>query len=167
MPAAPVHAASPPATGLHAEADLVFDYDGMLALARRLWSLAEEVAAAMAARQGLARPVQAGFAGAYADQFRARLGEEAANTGRLAAAVRSDAALCAQAWQKAMDEQNRRRWARHVQALKKQRSVVQEAWEHFFGTGFPPEPAPVPAPQPPSFAPAAELVSYPQVAAGR
>jgi len=166
MPAAPVpvHTASRPAPSLQAEADLVYDYDGMLALARQLWSLADEVSSAVGARQRLAGPAQAGFAGPYADQFRRRLGDEETNASQLAAALRSDANLCARAWQQAMDEENRRRWARHTQALKRQRNVVQEAWDHFFGTGFPPEPGPVAQPPPPGFSPTAELVAYPPLA---
>lgn len=168
MPAAPVHPvrpASSPAPGLHAEAGLVFDYTGMLALARRLWSLAEEVWAAMASRTSLAGPAQANFAGGYANQFRDCLGDEQTHATRVAAALRSDADLCAQAWQKAMDEENRRRWAAQVEALKKQRSLVQEAWDHWFGTRFPPEPGGVARPRAPGYIPTAELVRYPAEAA--
>jgi hypothetical protein len=167
VPAAPVHTASPPAVGLHAEADLVFDYDAMLGLARQLWAAADEVTGAMAARQSLAAGAQAGFAGRYADQFRGRLGDEQTNAAHLAAALRSDAELCAQAWKQAMDEQNRRLWARHVEALKKQRSLLQEAWDHLVEHRFPPEPGAVAQPQGPGFAPTAELTSYRPARPGR
>jgi hypothetical protein len=60
-----------------------------------------------------------------------------------------------------------RLWARHVQALKTQRSLLQEAWEHLFGPGFPPEPGAVAPPQPPGFSPTAELVRYPALTPGR
>jgi hypothetical protein len=167
MPAAPVHHAGPPAVGLHAEADLVFDYDAVLALARRLWAAADEVAGAMASRRGLAAAAERGFAGCYADRFRGRLGDEGTNAAHLAADLRRDAELCAQAWKAAMDEQNHRLWARHVQALKEQRSLLQEAWEHLFGPGFPPEPGAVAPPQPPGFSPTGELVRYPALTPGR
>jgi hypothetical protein len=167
MPAGSVHHASPSAVGLHAEADLVFDYDAVLGLARRLWAAADEVEGAMASRLSLAAAAERGFAGRYADQFRGRLGDEGTNAAHLAAALRRDAELCARAWKTAMDEQNHRLWARHVQALKKQRNLLQEAWDHLFGPGFPPEPGGVAPPQPPGFAPTAELVRYPPVTAGR
>jgi hypothetical protein len=145
---------------MHAEGDLAFDYAGMLALARRLASLASEVEATMRSRQSLAGPAQVGFRGPYADQFATRLANEETNAANLAAALRSDADLCAGAWKKAMDEENRRRYARHYEQLSRQRNVAQMAWDHFFGTGFPPEPDKVPQPQEPLYAPTAELVSY-------
>lgn len=146
--------------------DVVFDFEGALSLARQLGTLADQVAALVRARQSLSDAARVGFLGRHADDFVARVAVEVANGSNLAAHLRSDAEICAAAWKKAMDEENRRRYARHVDDIRRQRSIGQTVWDDLFGWKYPPAPEPVPLPRPPLFAPTAELTVHPPVHAG-
>jgi hypothetical protein len=63
-------------------------------------------------------------------------------------------------WKHAMEEENRRLYARHVDDMKNNRSVLDTIGDWFTGFHYPPEPAAVPLPQPPAFTPTAQLVHY-------
>lgn len=141
--------------------DAGFDFDAALAMARRLYALAGSLTAATARRQALAQAAQRSFAGAYAEQFAARMHLEQDNATSVAAGLRQDAEDLAQMWAKAMDNRNRLAYAHHVDALKAQRDEVQQIRDWLTG-GFhyPPEPASVCVPQPPGFAPTAAPVRY-------
>jgi hypothetical protein len=142
--------------------DVQFDYERALRLARRLWALADQVDRTMRSRQEITIAAREDFTGTYADQFAQRVDEEVAGGPGVAEALRSDAEVCARAWKQAMDEENRHLYGRHADHLKKQRSVLESLWDSAFGyRGFPPEPGPVPLPQPPLFLPTADKVSYP------
>lgn len=141
--------------------DLAFDYEGCLGLARRLFALAEQVTAAGAARLELAGVAQQGFAGAYARQFAGSIEGEQADVAAAARGLRSDASDLAGMWKAAMDEENRRRYARHATEVRARREVFTRAWDDLFGEHLPPAPEPVAVPQPPGFLPTAELVRYP------
>jgi hypothetical protein len=143
------------------EADVQFDYVGVLRLARRLWALADQVEQTMQTREGLTVAARAGFTGTYAHQFARRVAAEVAGRPAVAQGLRRDAQACAGAWKQAMDEQNHHRYARHVDHLRKQRSVIETLWDGAFGYRFPPGPEPVALPQPPLFLPTADIVSYP------
>lgn len=138
-----------------------FDFDGALALARQLYALAGSVAAAGARRQALAQTAQRSFRGAFADQFGARMAVELDNFSSVAAGLRQDSEDLAQMWAQAMDNKNRVAYAHHVDALKAKRSELDQIGDWLTG-GFhyPPEPAGVCVPQPPSFAPTATPVRY-------
>lgn len=147
---------------MKASHDVVFDFDGALALARRLYALADELAQVGAARQRGAESASLGFEGSYAQAFSARMGTEKTNVSAVAAGLRGDAEDLATMWKTEMDNENRVRYARHVDALKAARSEVAQIEDWLTGTfHYPPEPAGVPVPQPPGFAPTAILVSYP------
>jgi hypothetical protein len=144
------------------ESDIQFDYERALGLARRLWALADRVDRTMRSRQDLTIAARKDFTGAYADQFARRAEEEITGGPGVAQALRRDAEVCAGGWKQAMDEENRHLYGRHIDHLKKQRSVLESLWDSAFGyRGFPPEPDPVPLPQPPLFLPTADKVSYP------
>lgn len=148
--------------GTHAlKGDVTFDFSDALILARQLWALADQVDVLMRTRQALASEARIGFSGAYAAQFAGRIAEEAANATTLSAHLRADAGECAQGWQQAMEEENRRRYAHHIDQIKRQRSALQTVWDDLHGFhGYGCEPAPVAMPQPPAFAATAEAVRY-------
>ena len=140
--------------------DLKFDYQGALALARQLNALADEVTRAATKRQQLANTAKEDFIGAYADQFASRMTVEQANFKAVAQGLRNDAMAVATMWKQAMDEENRRLYARHVDDVKSHRSVLESIGDWFTGFHYPPAPAAVAVPQPPAFAPTATLVHY-------
>jgi hypothetical protein len=144
------------------QSDVQFDYERALRLARRLWAIADQVERTMRSRQEITVAARKEFTGTYADQFAQRVEEEVTAGPAVAQALRRDAQVCAGAWKQAMDEENRHLYGRHVDHLKKQRSVLESLWDTAFGyRGFPPEPDAVPLPQPPLFLPTADKVSYP------
>ena len=140
--------------------DLKFDYEGALNLARQLNNLADQLAQAGTTRQGLSDVALKDFIGAYADQFRSRVSVEQANFKAVVQGLRNDAMDLATMWKHAMEEENRRLYARHVDDMKNNRSVLDTIGDWFTGFHYPPEPAPVPLPQPPAFTPTAQLVHY-------
>ena len=141
-------------------ADVVFDYQGALSLARQLWALADEVTHTAGSRRDLGDHARVDFTGRYGDELVSRLSAEAANLAQAANGLRDDAMAVAQMWKDAMDEENRRIYARHVDDIKGHRSVLESIGDFFTGFHYPPEPQPVPVPHPPVFAPTAELVHY-------
>lgn len=147
---------------IHAvKGDVAFDFSDALILARQLWALADQVDALTSTRQALAGETRVGFSGTYAAQFTSRIAEEASNAATLSAHLRADAAECAQGWQEAMEEENRRLYAQHIDQIKRQRSTLQTIWDDVHGFhGYGREPDPVAQPQPPAFAPTAEPVRY-------
>jgi len=141
-------------------ADVVFDYQGALSLARRLWALADEVTHVAGQRRELADSAKTNFMGAYGDQFSSRIGVEGTNLTNVAQGLRNDAMAAARMWKAAMEEENRRLYARHVDEMKSHRSVLQSIGDFFTGFDYPPEPEPVPLPRPPGFASTVEHVHY-------
>lgn len=137
--------------------DVRFDYEGALRLARTLWALADELEDAKGARQREVLAALRTWRGPFGDQFRDRAEDEQTSIASLVAALRSDADQWAQAWKMAMDEQNRRLYARKVDQIKKDRSTLDKVGDFFTGFDYPPEPAPVPKPAPAGFYPTACL----------
>ena len=142
------------------QTDLKFDYQGALNLARQLNNLADQVAQAATTRQGLADVAKKDFIGAFADQFNSRVTVEQASIRSVVQGLRSDAMDLAQMWKLAMEEENRRLYARHVDDMKNHRSVLESIGDWLTGFDYPPAPPAVPVPQPPAFTPTAELVHY-------
>ena len=141
--------------------DVHFDYDGSLASARQLWSLAQDARSVDSGRHSAGTDGLANFRGSYADQFISRLSDEDASGSRIAYGLQADANACAVLWKKAMDEQNRRSYARHVEKLKSDRSGWEKTVDFFNGYDAPAAPDGVRTPVPPSFAPTATPVKYP------
>jgi len=141
-------------------ADVVFDYQGALSLARQLWALADEVTHTAGTRRDLGDQARINFTGNYGDELVSRLSVEATNLTQVANGLRDDATAVAQMWKEAMDEENRRIYGRHVDDMKNHRSVLDSIGDFFAGFHYPPEPQPVPLPHPPAFAPTAECVRY-------
>jgi hypothetical protein len=143
------------------ESDVTFDYVGALSLARRIWALADQVDHTMRARGELSLAARQDFTGTYADQFTRRVSVEAANLTVVVHELHGDAEAFAAAWKREMEEENRRLYARHVDHVKKQRSLVVTLWDDTFGYRYPPPPDPIPQPTPPLFLPTADFVRYP------
>jgi hypothetical protein len=143
--------------------DVVFDYDGALTLARRLWSLAADLAELMTSRSTAATTALTDWRGPYRDQFvDDRRPPEVSTGNAVVAQLRSDAGLWAKAWTDVMDENNRRRWARHHQQVKNDRNWLEQAGD-WLGGGFEddtPKPQPVDVPASPGFYATGSLVTY-------
>jgi hypothetical protein len=131
--------------------DVRFDYEGALRLARSLWSFAEDLEAAKGDRRSQAMDALRTWRGPFGDQFRDRVGDEQTSLASLVAALKTEADLWAAAWKQAMDEQNRRLYARMVDRMKAERSTLAKVGDFFTGFDYPPAPAPVRKPTPGSF----------------
>ena len=131
--------------------DVRFDFEGSLRLARSLWAYADELQAARSVRDTDAGVALRSWRGPFGDEFRERAADEQHSLSALIAALRSDADAWAQAWKDATDEQNRRVWARQVEQMKAERSMMEKVGDFFTGFDYPPEPATVPKPVPGMF----------------
>lgn len=141
--------------------DVQFDFVGSLQLARKLWALADQIDQMMAARVSLANEALATWLGVYGTQFSDRMETEVGDISRISAELRTGAYGWAGNWQQAMDQQNRVLYARKVNRVESERSVVASVWGGVFGHGdLPSMPAPVGLPAAPVFAPTASLVTY-------
>ena len=101
--------------GRHAASDVVFDFDGALVVARRLWALADSLETVMAGRETLAVEALTTWRGSHATSFATRMGTERTDIDTAAGWLRVGAQEWAAAWKDAMDEQNRILHARECQ----------------------------------------------------
>lgn len=131
--------------------DVVFDFEGALNLARRLWAFADELESATSDRFTGAETALTSWLGAYADEFVERMNTEQNQLTQLVGLLRHDADQWASAWKDAKDEQNRRLWARQVDQMKADRNVFDHIGDFFTGFDYPPDPVPVPKPTPSGF----------------
>ena len=147
--------------GRHAAADVRFDFDGSLALARRLWRFAEELDDLGTSRRGHAEQALTTFVGMYAREFAQRISGEVHDLGVAAGELRAAAGAWAQAWAAAINEQNRRLFARECDRIEDDRSLFDDI-KGFFGghDDLPPQPHELAVPQPPYFAATGSFVRY-------
>lgn len=131
--------------------DVRFDFEGALRLARSLWAYAEDLEGARGTRRADAADALRSWRGPYADEFRERTGDEASSLASLISGLRSDADAWAGAWKNAMDEQNRRLYARRVDDMKAERSNLAKVGDFFTGFDYPPAPPGVARPAPAMF----------------
>ena len=130
--------------------DVVFDYDGALSAARRLWSLADDLQTMMTDRERARTDASVGFTGPYATELTSRISSERTDVNSAVVELRNAATAWASAWKDAMDQQNQNLYAR---AYK-----YSEDHQGFLGLGKlngierPPAVEPLGTPQPPSFA---------------
>lgn len=137
---------------MHADKDVQFDWDGSLDLARKLWSYADDLTSAKSSRNTDADTALQSWQGPYGDQFRSRKSDEQTSLGSVTTGLRSEAQQWAQAWKLAMDQQNRVLRARAVDKHNSSKSFFDKVGDFFGGDDdIPPEPTPVPLPQPPGF----------------
>lgn len=141
--------------------DVRFDYDGSIAMARRLWQLAERLQTLSSERLSWAEEALVHWQGPKADEFADRINTEIGDLDRGEQEVRSGAVLWAEAWARAINVQNRRLWAREAHRRKQERSFWQKSVDHFNGfDDFPPDPPEYGPPQPPHFTPPGGIVTY-------
>ena len=147
--------------GRHAAADVRFDFDGSLALARRLWRFAEELDDLGTSRRDHAEHALATFTGVYGREFAQRISAEVQDLDVAAGELRTGAGAWAQAWANAINEQNRRLFARECDRVESDRSPLDEV-KGFFGghDDLPPQPRELGVPQPPFFAATGSFVRY-------
>ena len=131
--------------------DVRFDYEGSLQLARELWAYADDLEHAKADRRAEALAALRTWRGPFGDQFRERADDEGPSLASLVAALRTEADQWASAWKQAMDEQNRRLYARRVDQIKAERSALEKLGDKLFGFDYPAPPPPVPKPGPAGF----------------
>ena len=128
-------------------ASVVFDYDGALNAARRLWALAEEIETMMAARETARDAATVGFVGVFATQFGDRIGQERTDVNNAITQLRTGASEWAASWKDAMDEENRVRYARAYQYSKDNQGLIG----HLDGVERPPDVIAVAVPTSPLF----------------
>ena len=111
--------------------DVRFDFDGSLEVARKLWSLADGIEESAKRRYIAAGTALLQWQGPFTDLFRERVAEELRVLNLSTTELRDGARHWATAWKQAMDENNRRRRARHVKAYADQMSSERSAGERF------------------------------------
>lgn len=150
--------------GTDVQSDIRFDFEGSLALARRLWSTAEQFSGAAGERAGARENAIRLWEGPYAEVFASiRRVDEDNSFVNVMAALQEEALYWAVAWKTAIDGQNRIEWARAVEREKAQRSSMEKFGDWWVGddsSSQVPEPAAVAVPAAPDFQPTGGLVSY-------
>lgn len=134
--------------------DVRFDYEGSLALARRLWDLADRLDTLGVARNRWGIEALVEWEGRLGDQFADRIDSETSGCARLSADLREAANQWAQAWADALNQQNRRLYARAVHRIRDDRGIVDSIIGGLFGhDDLPPEPSLRSTPIAPAFLP--------------
>ena len=108
--------------GVHGSADVRFDFDGALRLARQLWSLADDTDTVRTKRTTGAQTALSTWLGDLVPAMIARCEGEQGVLLSCSAELRNGAYAWAAAWKEAMDENNRRRRARKVTEVRDNRS---------------------------------------------
>jgi hypothetical protein len=145
------------------QGDIVYDFEGSLRLARRLWSAADALTAGAGRRAEARAAARADWTGPHADRFADRAADEDAGVENVAAALRTEAVAWGSSWASALNDQNRILWARAVERERAERSTMERLGDVFVGddsTAVVPEPQPVAPPRPPGFGPTGGLVVY-------
>ncbi len=142
--------------GMHGLNDVRFDFDGSLALARRLWQLADLTDSTARARETAAGTAAKDWRGELVGQFDRRSTAELSALRQSADQLRAGARGWGRAWKEAMDENNRRRRARKVTEIRDSRSALERFGDIFVGDDSDeqvPAARTVAVPGPPNFAP--------------
>jgi hypothetical protein len=147
--------------GRHAGADIRFDWDGSLSLARRLWTFADELDDLATSRRNRAEQALTTWSGVYGTEFAQRISDELQDLELAAGELRAAATAWGQAWASAINEQNRRLFARECDRIEGDRGFLDDV-KGFFGghDDLPPQPQEHGVPQPPYFAATGSLVRY-------
>lgn len=102
-----------------------FDFVGSLELARQLWQLAAEVERVNGARQKAYETAKTKWLGAYGDEFVTRRDAETSSSSNIVVGLQDGAKSWAQAWAKAMDQQNKNNRAAKVKEISDRRSNAE------------------------------------------
>ena len=136
---------------------VVFDFEGSLDLARKLWALADALETEDRGRQGEYEIAKAKFQGAYADQFVGRRDTERSSASTVIESLRVDARGWASAWAKAKYQQNVNDRVAKVETMRQSRSMWEKFGDAVMGYDDTDDQVPaaqsVPTPVPPSFSP--------------
>lgn len=144
------------------EADVVFDYDGSLEVARRLWALADRLGTEMTARETARGDAEVGFVGKYAGQLIDRVGQERTDVDNAVTQLRAGADAWAAAWKDAVDQQNQNRYARAYEHSKNNQGFL--GLGRLDGIERPPDVQHVTIPVSPSYAPTGGFQSFGEMA---
>ena len=141
---------------------VIFDYAGALALAAKLWSLADDVDSLATTRERSSASASVEWEGSYGAQFDVASIDAVTRARAVATTLRADAQAWAQAWAKAMDDQNDITYQQEYDRVWRAHEAERE--QSFFAAlspiNLPRRPDPVAVPAAPSFAATAVLVSY-------
>ena len=128
---------------------------------RRLWELADQIETLMGARVLVADDALSSWLGAYGTDFADRIDTEYADIAGIAGQLRAGAYGWAADWTAAMDQQNRVLYARRVEQVESDRSLLDRGLGFFAGhDDLPPEPEPAATPAAPGFRPTRSFVRY-------
>lgn len=140
---------------------VVFDFDGSLALARMLWTMADELDGLLVTRSSLAETALTDWIGNYANEFSGRIDHEQQAGSMLARQLRAEAGGWAEEWRKAMDQENWNRYAAAVDRVEADRGVLDSIGGFLFGhSDLPPQPSPAAVPVGPGFAATRSFANY-------
>lgn len=136
--------------------DVVFDYEGSLALARKLWALADELEQVRTQRIRWADHALESWKGKFAIRFRNRvLGRDSTELTKMVDSLRQGARQWGVAFAKAVDEQNLVLYTREtnrVSVVREERSLLEDTIALFHDDlKLPRKPEPCTIPSPPGF----------------
>jgi len=132
---------------MQAAGDVVFDYEGALTMARRLWALADTLETLIGARETASEDALVGWLGPHGDSFVTRVDTERVDVDAVVASFRVGAQGWAAAWKDAIDEQNRILQARRFEYNKDH----QGTFGGLDGVERPHDPEPRALPREPNF----------------
>jgi hypothetical protein len=141
-----------------------FDFDGSLALARQLWALADDLVLEDGGREQQYDTAVAKWEGRHGVDFVGRRSTERSSRWRVVEALKDDANLWAEAWARALNQQNKNNRAAEVERIRDDRSGFTKLVDATVGEDDSDDKVPMPeypaVPTPPGFAPTATEVSY-------
>ena len=141
---------------MRAAGDVVFDYDGALLMARRLWAFADALESMMGGRAHAAADALVDWIGPHATSFVSRIDVERVDVNAVVTQFREAAYGWATAWKDAIDQQNRILQARRWEYNKDHQGL----FGHLDGVERPHDPAPRPLPSAPDFQATGDFEKY-------
>jgi hypothetical protein len=141
---------------VEAAGDVVFDYEGALLVARRLWAFADALESMMSDRTTAATDALIDWTGPHATSFVSRVDVERGDVSRVVTQFREAADAWAAAWKEAIDQQNRILQARRWEYNRDHQGL----FGHLDGVERPHDPEPRPVPTPPDFHATGEFENY-------
>jgi hypothetical protein len=148
-------------SGLSVAADVRFDFEGSLRLARRLYALGQEIDELMSNRVTWSATALQDWLGPFGVEFSGRIDSEKTQASAIALQLREGARQWAVRWAEAMNEQNSILLAREIKHIEDNRS----GWDNFTGGLFghndlPPNPPTIDVPSEPNFFATGSLTRY-------
>lgn len=134
-------------------ADVEFDFDGSLQMARDLWALAQSLSTLMADREAAGASASLDWVGPHHDEFVTRMTTDRTNVDGAVSQLQAAANGWAFQWQQAMDQQNQILMAREWEG--REGDTLNKVSFGLLGSGpeRPPDPTPAGLPSAPDFRP--------------